>query len=74
MIVVTEQEFLEWKTHRVTEAFMKGLSNEREYLKELILAGTENDDNIRGRAAAVTEILRITYDELMHAVKERKDD
>jgi hypothetical protein len=74
MIVVTEQEFLEWKKSRVTEAFMKGLTNEREYLKEMLLAGTDNDDNIRGRAAAVTEILRITYEELMHAVMERKDD
>jgi|GEM_PF-2538546 len=72
-IVVTEQEFLEWKHSRVTVAFMKALDNDREWLKEILLAGTEDDNNVRGRAAALTSILSMTYEELMEAVKERKD-
>jgi len=72
-IVVTEPEFMEWKAARVTRAFMKALDNDREWLKEVLLAGSENDDNIRGRAAAITAILAMSYEELMEAVKEIKD-
>jgi len=72
-IVVTEQEFMEWRTARVTRAFMKALDNDREWLKEVLLAGSENDENIRGRAAAITAILAMNYEELMEAVKEVKD-
>jgi hypothetical protein len=72
-IVVTEQEFIEWKASRVTRAFMKALDNDREWLKEVLLAGSEDDNNIRGRAAALTAILGMTYEELMDAVKEMKD-
>lgn len=73
MVVVTEQEFIEWKSSRVTVAFMKALDNDREWLKEILLAGTEDDDNVRGRAAALTSILSMTYEELMDAAKERKN-
>jgi hypothetical protein len=72
-IVVTEQEFLEWKGNRVTRAFMKAMDNDREWLKEMLLIGSEDDSNLRGRAAAVTNILRMTYEELMESVKENKD-
>jgi hypothetical protein len=72
-IVVTEQEFSDWKSARVTKAFMKALDNDREWLKELLLTGSENDESLRGRAAAITAILRLTYEELMESVKEMKD-
>ena len=72
-IVVTEQEFLQWKDSRVTRAFMSALKNDREWLKEMLLAGTEDDAGLRGRAAAVTQILNLTYEELMESVKEYKD-
>lgn len=74
MVVVTEQEFLEWKGNRVTKAFMKAIYNDREWLKEMLLAGTEDDAGIRGRAAACTSILALDYNELMSSVAERKDD
>lgn len=72
-IVVTEQEFQEWQGSRVTKAFMKALDNDREWLKEVLLTGTEDDASVRGRAAAITAILSLTYEELMNAVKEIKD-
>ena len=71
--VVTEQEFKEWKENVVTKAFMKALDNDREWLKEVLLAGSEDDNNIRGRAAAITAILSMTYEELMTAAKESKN-
>ena len=52
---------------------MKALDNDREWLKELLLTGSENDESLRGRAAAITAILRLTYEELMESVKEMKD-
>jgi len=69
-VVVTEEEFKSWRQHRVTEAFMKALRNDREWLKEVLLAGSEDDANIRGRAAAITAILTMQYEELMEAVKD----
>ena len=72
-VVVTEQEFVEWRGSRVTQAFMKALNHDREWLKEMLLAGTDDDANVRGRAAAITQILRMTYEELMEAVKENRD-
>ena len=72
-IVVTEEEFLQWRDSRVTRAFMLALKNDREWLKEMLLAGTEDDAGLRGRAAAVTQIINLTYDELMESVKEHRD-
>ena len=72
-IVVTEQEFLQWKDSRVTRAFMSALKNDREWLKEMLLAGTEDDAGLRGRAAAVTQIMTLTYEELMESVKDNRD-
>jgi hypothetical protein len=73
-IVVTEQEFLEWKHGRVSQAFFKALGKDREWLKEVLLAGSENDDNIRGRAAAITAILALTYEELMNTLAEKVNE
>ena len=73
-IVVTEPEFNEWKASRVTQAFMRAIHNDREWLKEMLLAGTEDDASIRGRATACTAILALDYNELMNSVTEKKDD
>lgn len=72
-VVVTEEEFKDWKGHNVTKAFLKALFNDRELLKEMLLAGTDSDDNVRGRAAAITNILTITYEELMESLREQRD-
>ena len=73
-IVVTEQEYQEWKASRVTQALFKALDNDREWLKEMLLSGTEDDDNVRGRAAAITNILRMTYEDLLDAAKENRNE
>jgi hypothetical protein len=71
---VTEQDFLEWKHSRVSQAFFKALDKDREWLKEVLLNGSENDENIRGRAAAITAILALTYEELMTTLAEKVDE
>lgn len=70
--VVTQQEFLEWKDSNVTKAFMKALRNDYEYLKEAILEGTDNDEAVRGRAKAVSQILSMSYEDLLDAMKENR--
>jgi len=72
-IVVTEEEFVQWRDSRATRAFMFALKQDREWLKEMLLAGTEDDAGLRGRASAVTQIINITYEELMESVKENRD-
>ena len=72
-IVVTEQEFHEWKASRVTQAFMKAIYNDREWLKEMLLAGTEDDASIRGRAAACTAILALDYNCLLYTSPSPRD-
>ena len=50
----------------------KALFNDRELLKEMLLAGTENDENVRGRAEAIANILRIDYEGFMESLREAK--
>jgi len=74
LIVVTQPEYNDWKQHPVTVAVMKALYNDREYLKEMLLAGTENDSEIRGRAAATRLILTMSYEDLMESLRENRDE
>lgn len=71
-VVVTEQEFQDWLEHRVTKAFKKALFNDRELLKEMLLGGTENDENVRGRAEAIRSILTLEYEGFMESLREAK--
>ena len=73
-IVVTEPEYNDWLEHRVTKAFKKALFNDREYLKEILLGGTEDDANVRGRAEAIRLILTLDYESLITSLREHKDE
>jgi hypothetical protein len=73
LIVVTEQDFKDWKQHQVTVAVMKAIFNDREQLKEMLLAGTDHDDNLRGRAAAASLILTMSYEDLMESLRENRE-
>jgi hypothetical protein len=52
---------------------MKACFNDREYLKEMLLAGTEDDANLRGRAVALGLILGMEYEDLMNSIRENKE-
>lgn len=52
---------------------MKACDNDREILKEMLLAGTDDDSNVRGRAAALGLILAMQYEDLMDSVKENRE-
>lgn len=70
-MVVTEPDFLEWKQHSVTQAFLKGLRKEREVLKEQVIHSSfENEDFAKGKAMAILELLEMTYQDYMELGKE----
>jgi len=48
---------------------MKALFNDREYLKEMLVGGTDDDSNVRGRIAAVGMILALDYEGLMESLR-----
>jgi hypothetical protein len=73
-MVVTREDFDSWKGSQVTQAFMKALFNDRNVLKEMLTVGTEMDERVRGRIAALTEILRVDYEGFVESLQERKDD
>ena len=73
-MVVTEQEFQEWQEHLVTKAFRKAMLNDRDLLKEYLLVGSDNDERLRGKAEAITAILRMEYADLMESVRENKHE
>ena len=73
-MVITEQEFKEWQEHLVTKAFRKALVNDREVLKEYLLAGTDTDERLRGKAEAIASILRMDYSDLMESIREHRHE
>lgn len=72
-MVVTREEFDDWKGHRVTQAFMKALLNDRDVLKEMLTVGTEYDERVRGRIGALTEIMRVDYEGFIDSLVGSKD-
>jgi len=71
-MVITRQEFDEWHNHSITVEFRKALFSDRELLKEMLLAGTENDEKVRGQAAAIASILRMTYEDLIESLRDKE--
>ena len=51
---------------------MKALFNDREYLKEMLVGGTDDDSNVRGRIAAVGMILALDYEAGLHCLPPTK--
>ena len=70
-MIVTQQEFLEWKEHPATKALVKALHNDREYMKEQLCRGSvENEEEIRGRCAAILNLVSMTYEDLVEGIKD----
>jgi hypothetical protein len=70
---VVEEEFKEWVEHPVTKAFYKALDNNREELKEGLVRGLyEDESEIKGRCAAVLNVLLMTYEDLVEGLRYEK--
>jgi hypothetical protein len=70
-MVVTKEEFLEWKEHPATKALLKALRSDREYMKEMVVRGnTANVEEVKGRCNAIISILDLTYEDLVEGARE----
>jgi ABC-type dipeptide/oligopeptide/nickel transport system ATPase component len=70
-MVVTKEEFLEWKEHPATKTLLKALRNDREYMKEMVVRGnTANVEEVKGRCNAIISILDLTYEDLVEGARE----
>ena len=68
-MILTAQEFQEWTQHPVTKAFFKSLLNSREELKENLVTGSyDNIEEIKGRCAAVINIVNVNYEDMMEGL------
>lgn len=68
-MLITEDEFLSWKTNEVTKALFVGLKNTRERMKEQSILGLyDNPEFVQGKAMAVQELLEMNYTEFMEAL------
>ena len=69
--LVTPQEFQEWQQHQVTKVLLKALSNDREYMKEMLVRGNvENVEEAKGRCNAILNLLNLTYEDLVNGARD----
>lgn len=72
-MVLTEEEFLDWKQNDVTIAFFKALKNHREFLKENLIRGSyENEEFVKGKGSALLEITEMKHNEVMEIMNDNK--
>ena len=70
-MVLTKEEFLEWKEHQATKTLLKALRNDREYMKEMVVRGNAaNLEEVQGRCNAIMSILDLTYEDLVEGARE----
>jgi len=66
-MVITEQEFNEWKECAVTKQLLSVLKNEREQMKEgLIYDVYTSPEEVKGRCRAIATLLDIQYGDLQN--------
>lgn len=67
-MVVTQEEWEEWKQHPTTQEFFKMLTLERERVKELLVLGLyEEDEKAKGIAQGLKMLQEMTYEEFREA-------
>jgi hypothetical protein len=69
-MIVTPQEFEEWKQHSVTKQFFKNLLQVRESIKEaLVLRQYEDDEFAKGKAMVLLELSQMEYEDFKEGMK-----
>lgn len=71
-MLTTKEEFQEWKQGNTTVAFFAALKNHREVMKEDHMNGLyENADFAQGKAAALKELIEMTYEDFQDITYEK---
>ena len=70
-IVLTQEEYQEWKQHPATKCLFKALRNDREYMKEELCRGSlDNEQEVKGRCNAILQILNVGYEDLVEGARD----
>lgn len=68
-MVITPEEWDEWKHHHITKAFFSAMKDRREEIKEnLVMGSYEEDGYARGAAQVLLNILEMSYDEFKEEI------
>lgn len=68
-MIISEDEFHEWKQSPVTKEFFKLLSKQREEFKEQLICDLyENEEWVKGKASALLELIEMKYDDLQEGL------
>jgi len=71
-VVLTEEEWAEWKLHPTTKYFFKALSKGREFYKEeLVRNNVANEDFLKGKAGMIQDILEMSYEDIQELKSEK---
>ena len=63
-MVVTEEEFLEWRQHPITQKLMEALKRERLEMLEMVVYGCDDPEQVKGRVKAIDSFLGAEYADL----------
>lgn len=70
-MVVTEEEWTEWKQHPMTSEFFKALKKEREKIKEQLVLGLFEEEFLaKGIARCLQDLQEMKYDDFKEIVYE----
>lgn len=70
-MVLTHEDFQEWKANPISRALFKVLEKEREFMKErLCVNNIDNQEEVRGRCSAILSLLELTYEDLVEGLRD----
>lgn len=64
MSAVTEEEFLDWRQHPITQKLMISLQQERLEMMGMVVYGCDNPEQVKGRIMAIDSFLGAEYSDL----------
>jgi len=72
-MIITKDEFLEWKDSDVTVEFFNLCLKKREEFKENLISDLyENEEFVKGKAAVLRELLDMKYEDMMEELYEQR--
>lgn len=73
-MVLTKEEWEEWKQHPVTIYFFKALKNQREIFKEYFINGVYEEvdrGKVEGKARLIADLIEMQYEDVQEKISEK---